>query len=129
MYDSWRKQGTIIRVPRKHPFLPDCYPDLLQGRQNKNLQQPKNKLIMGPRQFTDKTVHRHVIWRQFIDEIGDSSPTYLKTVKMFVKLKMKKNGIMCSHILVKRKIFILIFHILPSTFNSVFCVYLYIQTP
>ena len=33
-----------------------------------------------PRQFTDKTVHRHVFWRQFTDKIGDSSPTDLKTV-------------------------------------------------
>ena len=35
---------------------------------------------MGPRQFTDKTVHRHVYWRQFTDKIRDSSPTDLKTV-------------------------------------------------
>ena len=35
---------------------------------------------VGDREFTDKTVHRHVFWRQFTDKIGDSSPTYLKTV-------------------------------------------------
>ena len=27
-----------------------------------------------------ETVHRHVFCRQFTDKIGDSSPTYLKTV-------------------------------------------------
>ena len=37
-------------------------------------------LERGTRQFTDKTVHWHGFWRQFLDRIEDSSPTHLKTV-------------------------------------------------
>ena len=39
-------------------------------------------IYTGPRQFADKTVHRHVLWRQFTDKIGHSSPTNLKTVHL-----------------------------------------------
>ena len=35
---------------------------------------------METRQFTDKTIHRRVFWRQFTDRFEDSSPTLMKTV-------------------------------------------------
>ena len=40
-----------------------------------------------PRQFTDRTVHRHVFWRQFTDTFGDSSPTQFFQ-RMFMSMEI-----------------------------------------
>ena len=51
---------------------PGCSNPLEGTTSNKQTQQ---LLIMGTRQFIDKTTHRHGFWRQFIDTIEDNTST------------------------------------------------------